>query len=120
MKNTFAILVCALFMLFTTSCEKSIINEIDQENNQLDSRSSGVSCTTCAAIDVSLQKLSSNEDCTTSLLTIELNDPDCNASTRHMVYMGDEVLTYFTTRVLDIEIESVSYTHLTLPTTPYV
>jgi len=105
MKNSFAILICTLFILFTTSCEKDSFAEINQENYEVDSRSSGAACTTCEAIDVSLTKLSSDGDCTTSLLTIELNDPDCNASTRHMVYLGEEVLTYFTTRILDIEIE---------------
>jgi len=105
MKNQFAILICALFILFTSSCETDNFADNILENYETETRSSGIACTTCESIDVTLQKLSSAGDCTTSLLTIELNDPDCNASTRHMVYMGEEVLTYFTARTLDVEIE---------------
>jgi len=105
MKNSLLIIISFFTIFLFASCEKDTLVDTQQENIEPEARSSGVICVTCEAIDVSLSELSKVGDCTTSILTIELNNPDCNASTRHMVYMGEELLTYFNSRTLDVEIE---------------
>ena len=113
MNNLTIILVFLLTTVMFISCEKQSFGDqypnlndqriyLDQE---AETRSSGVECLSCAAIDITLELISKQGQCGTSLLSIELVNDDCFPGTRHMVKLNEEVLTFFTTRQLDVEID---------------
>jgi len=104
-------------MLSLYSCDKeydSTDNVVHSQDEQISQRSSGVECLSCDAISVSQQLLVSDGQCGTTRLTIELLDPDCNAGTRHIVKANGEVLTFFTSRVLELELEHCDISESTI------
>ena len=109
MKITIQILFILVAVITFSSCEKELASEshIYESSTEQDIsyRSSGVECLSCEAIVINQELLSTDGQCGTSLLTIELVDVDCNPGTRHIVKANGEIITFFTSRLLELEIE---------------